>query len=89
MQLVLKEALKKQTNMLDVLLLGLRIYKNCPCRQTATGWAYPTAHRSLEPETAGALLKPKGITRYSKCPRGVLKALFHSSPLPDPDKMVG
>ena len=31
-------------------------------------------------KTAGALVSPKGMTQYSKCLRGVLKAVFHSSP---------
>jgi hypothetical protein len=31
-------------------------------------------------EDSGALVSPKGITRYSKWPKGVLKAVFHSSP---------
>lgn len=30
--------------------------------------------------TAGALVRPNGITRYLKCPRWVLKAVLHSSP---------
>lgn len=34
--------------------------------------------------TAGAFFKPKGIKRYLKCSRMVLKMVFHSSP----DQMV-
>lgn len=30
-------------------------------------------------KTPGALMRPKDMTRYSKCPREVLKAVFHSS----------
>ncbi len=31
-------------------------------------------------KTVGALTSPNGRPRYSKCPTGVLKAVFHSSP---------
>ena len=31
-------------------------------------------------KTVGALVSPKGITKYSKWPYGVLNAVFHSSP---------
>ena len=30
-------------------------------------------------KTAGVLARPKGITKYSEWPRGVLNAVFHSS----------
>lgn len=30
-------------------------------------------------KTAGVLVRPNGMTRYSKCPRRVLKVVFHSS----------
>lgn len=31
--------------------------------------------------TAGALVKMKGMKRHSKCPKRMLKAVFHSSPV--------
>lgn len=31
-------------------------------------------------DTAGALVKPKGITHYSECPVEVLNAVFHWLP---------
>ena len=38
---------------------------------------------------AGALANPNGITRYSKWPRGVLNAVFHSSPSRIRTEVVG
>ena len=34
--------------------------------------------------TAGALVNPNGMTRYSQCPVGVLKAVFYLSPSRNP-----
>lgn len=40
-------------------------------------------------KTAGVLVKPNGITRYSKCPKGVLKASSTHPEISDTHQMVG
>lgn len=35
------------------------------------------------------LVSPKGLTKYSMWPIGVLNAIFHLSPFMDTDQMVG
>ena len=40
-------------------------------------------------KTAGALVNPNGMTRYSQCLVGVLNAVFQFIPISDVDQVVG
>lgn len=39
-------------------------------------------------KTAGLLVRPKGMTKFSKWPRGVLKDVFHLSSLGNTHQMI-
>ncbi len=81
-QFVLQEALKNLTHMLLMLSGGpgedqnvIQLDKNKAVNHVTEDVIYQGLEHS------GALVSPNGMTRYSKCPRGVLNAVFHSSPL--------
>lgn len=75
------QAMLQELSDMDLVFLNRSKYENIiKIHQTKSQIKSQQTLFSNNWKTAGAFVKPKGITSYSKCLRCVLKAVFHSSP---------